>query len=244
MFIIDTAVRGERKFASPHLFLVSRARQYPAFAKAVLLCILITGMLVYRRPDQFSAPYVWVEEMLVLRDFSEQGLLAVFGTVAGFQYLATRLLLVLSFQSSILHAPAINVALTVAFTCFVALNICFAPTHLRGRFFCAVATLVIPTGAEVYAVAIYTFWWAGLLAILALIWRNELAGLAFKSAPDRRINKSDNYPAGSALRRARLLRAHAIEQSSCSHCSPVCAGWRHHYAACIRKRRKSFAQDA
>jgi hypothetical protein len=173
MFIIDTAVRGERKFASPHLFLVSRARQYPAFAKAVLLCILITGMLVYRRPDQFSAPYVWVEEMLVLRDFSEQGLLAVFGTVAGFQYLATRLLLVLSFQSSILHAPAINVALTVAFTCFVALNICFAPTHLRGRFFCAVATLVIPTGAEVYAVAIYTFWWAGLLAILALIWRNE-----------------------------------------------------------------------
>ncbi len=145
-------------------------------APVVALCGLTVLALFWRRPDQYIQPYIWIEEGNVLRDFAERGISAVFGIINGFPDLVARIILVASFQISILQAPWIGIAATTLFTTFVALSVYLAPTHLRWPFLCAVATLVIPTGPENYAVTLMTFWWAGILILLALIWREDHQG--------------------------------------------------------------------
>ena len=48
--------------------------------------------------------------------------------------------------------------------------VAFSPTHLRYRPLCALAVLLVPTDSGVFAVSLYTFWWAGILLLLALLW--------------------------------------------------------------------------
>ncbi len=137
------------------------------------LWLLTVVVLVWRRPDQFSHPYIWGEESFVLRDYTERGLAAIFGSIHGFPDLIARAISVFSFQLSILHAPWIGLILTTAFTAFVVSSVYLSPTHLRWRYLCATVTLIIPTGPENYAVTLYSFWWAGLLLLLALLWRES-----------------------------------------------------------------------
>jgi len=112
---------------------------------------------------------VGVENWFV-RDASRRWMLTFpFGLIHGFPNLISRVITVTSFKLSALHAPAIGVALTTAFTCFVVLCIYFAPTHLRARFVCAAIPLLIPAGPETFAVPLMSFWWAGLLLFLALL---------------------------------------------------------------------------
>ena len=83
------------------------------------LWLLTVVVLVWRHPDQFSHPYIWGEESFVLRDYTERGLAAIFGSTHGFPDLIARAISVFSFQLSILHAPWISLILTTAFTAFV-----------------------------------------------------------------------------------------------------------------------------
>jgi hypothetical protein len=48
-----------------------------------------------------------------------------------------------------------------------------APTSLKGKSLCALAVLLNPNGAEVYVVPLYSFWFAGLLVALALLWDKD-----------------------------------------------------------------------
>ena len=144
--------------------------------KLTALVALTMAILVWRRSDQFTHPYIWMEESWMLREYASDGLSAVFGTVNGFPQLVARVLAVTSYKVAIFAAPEIGVALASAFTCFVVVSIALAPTYLRWPYACAAATLVIPTGAENYATVIVTFWWAGLLLPLALLWREQRQG--------------------------------------------------------------------
>lgn len=140
------------------------------------LCGLTVLVLVWRRPDQFIQPYVWMEEGNILRDFAERGLSAVFGVINGFPDLVSRIIMVGAFQISIFQAPWIAIAATTLFTMFAVLSVYLAPTRLRWPFLCALVTLIIPTGPENYAIGLMAFWWAGILLLLALVWRDEHQG--------------------------------------------------------------------
>jgi hypothetical protein len=141
-----------------------------AIVPALALCALTVAVLAIRRPDQFTHPYIFIEDGQIMQAYAQQGVSAVFGLIHGFPNLISRVITVTSFKLSALHAPAIGVALTTAFTCFVVLCIYFAPTHLRARFVCAAIPLLIPAGPETFAVPLMSFWWAGLLLFLALLW--------------------------------------------------------------------------
>jgi hypothetical protein len=139
-------------------------------ALASLLVIATIGVLFWRRPDQFLAPFLWAEESTILGEYAERGWASIAQPVQGYHILVSRLVTTAAFQLSFARAPSFALWITVAFTCLVMLAVAFSPTHLRWRPLCALAVLLVPTDGEVFAVALYTFWWAGILLLLALLW--------------------------------------------------------------------------
>lgn len=136
----------------------------------LLLCITV-AVLFLRRPDQFLAPYIWVEDgRYILREYFDQGWGTLLKPLAGYLVLATKIISYLSFKASILYAPQIELVLTVLLTFGVVAAVAFSPTHLRLPVLCAISVLLIPTDAENFAVSSYAFWWAGIFYLLALIW--------------------------------------------------------------------------
>ncbi len=159
------------EYATGGSIAISRARSWKALSKTSLLVAATLLVLFYRRPDQFLHPYIWVEDGTeILKAFAETGAWSLFKPVSGYHVLATKLVTLSAYKISFLWAPEIAVAPTVAFTCGVIASVALAPTHLRWRPLCALLPVLIPTDSEVFAVSEYTFWWAGLWIILALIW--------------------------------------------------------------------------
>lgn len=137
----------------------------------ISLCAFTILVLYLGRPDQFLHPYIWVEDGTVnLKGYAERGFWSVFDPVAGYYILASKIIALAAFKASILRAPEIELVLVVAFTCFVVAAVALSPTHLPWPYLCAVGILLIPTDAEVFAVSLYAFWWAGILILLALLW--------------------------------------------------------------------------
>jgi hypothetical protein len=134
------------------------------------LVLASIAILFARRPDQFLHPYIWVEEGLyTLRFYAERGWITLFHPLSGYLMLASKLITLTAFQLSILWAPQILAALTIAFTCAIALS----PTHLKWPYACALAALLVPSNPEVFGTGHYTFWWAGLLLPLTVLWTDE-----------------------------------------------------------------------
>lgn len=158
--------------------LLVKTRSYRAVADALGLCLFTVAVLFWRRPDQFIYPSIWDEGgTVVLKAYAEHGWSSLFEPVNGYFILSTKLISLAAFQLSILDAPRILLWLTVAFTCAVVLAIRFSPTYLYWPLLCAIAVLLVPTDGEVFAVELYSFWWAGLLLLLALAWSgNESSG--------------------------------------------------------------------
>lgn len=151
----------------------SREAPSPAM-QAALLTVITILVLFLRRPDQFLHPYIWVEEgKYVLPDYLDNGPWILTHPLAGYSQLASKIIAYAAFKTSILWAPEIALALVVAFTCAVIVAVALSPTHLKWPFACAIATLLIPTDAEAFAVSAYAFWWAGILLLVALLWDAE-----------------------------------------------------------------------
>jgi hypothetical protein len=151
-----------------------RGRPATRPAHAAILAVVTLAILFARRPDQYLHPYIWVEEgVYTLRAFVERGWEAVFEPLAGYLVVSSKLIDLAAFQLSIRWAPELAVALVTLFTCLVVAAIAFSPTHLRWPFACAIATLLVPSDPEVFAVGTYSYWWAGLLLPLALLWVGE-----------------------------------------------------------------------
>jgi hypothetical protein len=142
------------------------------------LCLLTVAVLAFRQPDQFLRPYIWGEDGLYnLPGLARHGLWILFEPIAGYEVLAMKLLSIATFKTSVLYAPEIGVVLATALTCVVVLAVALSPTYLPAPFLCAVAVLLIPTDPEVFAVVLHAFQWAGLLLLLARLWRSERQAL-------------------------------------------------------------------
>ena len=145
--------------------------------------LLTVAVLWWRRPDQFSHPYIWVEEgSYTLKAYAASGLASLIDPVSGYFVLAAKLIALTAFRLSIAWAPEIETALTVLFTAAVAGAVALAPTSLRARPWCAVWLLVLPLESEIYAVSEYAFWWAGVLLVLALLWDSRQGGTGWRAA--------------------------------------------------------------
>jgi hypothetical protein len=140
----------------------------------ISLILITVAILFLRRPDQFLAPYVWVEDgSFVLREYLENGWRTILYPLAGYLVISTKIISAASFKASILYAPQIAIVLTTLFTCGVVCAIAFSPTHLRCPVLCAFSVLLVPTDPEVFAVSLYAFWWAGILCLLAAMWDED-----------------------------------------------------------------------
>jgi hypothetical protein len=129
------------------------------------------AILFARRPDQFLSPAIFAEDgRVILYHYAERGLASIVEPVNGYQILAAKLIDLTAFKISLAFAPEISVALTVMFTCAIAIAIAQSPTYLPWPFLCALAALLVPSAPENFAVPLYAFWWAGLLLALALLW--------------------------------------------------------------------------
>jgi hypothetical protein len=143
-------------------------------AAASLLTIASAAIVFARRPDQFLHPYIWVEEgVYTLRFYAENGWSTLFEPLAGYLLTASKLIDLTAFQVSILWAPEIAAGLAIAFTCAVVVAIALSPTHLKWRYACALAAVLVPSNPEVFGTGSYAFWWAGLLLPLAVLWSEE-----------------------------------------------------------------------
>ncbi|WP_313283644.1 hypothetical protein [Stenotrophomonas indicatrix] len=147
---------------------------YVVAGKCVVIFAFTLLVLALRRPDQFSAPYIWVEDGTVsLRQFLEHGWYSLLDPVAGYLILPSKLIHLTAMTLSAPHYPAIANWLNVCFHAGVLCAIALSPTRLRAPMLCALAALLIPTDAEVFATSHYAFWWGSLLLIPPLLWRDD-----------------------------------------------------------------------
>lgn len=140
----------------------------------LILVIFSLVILYFRRPVQFLNPYPLTEDAtVILNDYLINGWGSLAQTVNGYYILSSKLINLISYEISFWHYPAIASALTQMFIIAVICAIAFAPTHLKAPYWCAVMTLLVKTGAECFGTPLYSFWWAGLLLVLVVIWRNN-----------------------------------------------------------------------
>lgn len=153
-----------------------------SFTRVAALVLVTLAVLFLRRPDQFLDPALWVEEgTAVLNGYAHRGLASIIEPINGYHSLTGRLLTLAAFKTSLAWAPEIASALAVAFTCAVVVAIAASPTHIPWPFFCALAAMLVPSDPEVFGVALYSFWWAGLLLPVALLW-DTTRGMAWLRA--------------------------------------------------------------
>ena len=179
MNIVEPFPLDQAAFRRPRsLFSRKLGHSVPLKAAALLLFTIL--VLFLRRPGQFSNPYLWVEDgTLTLRSFADHGAYILVEPLSGYHVFASKLLSFVAFRLSALHAPAVEATLAVIGTCAVILAIAFSPTHLRFPALCAIAPLLVPTDAEVFATSAYFFWWVGYLLVLVPLWRSEKQALRF-----------------------------------------------------------------
>ena len=88
----------------------------------------------------------------------------------------------IAFTISPTYYPLIGTVLAWAFTVAVALAIALSPVIVRGGPWLALAALLVPSDPEVFGLPLYTFWWAGLLVLLAALWRPGAPGTGWRVA--------------------------------------------------------------
>jgi len=143
---------------------------------SVLAVIVVSTLfaMILRRPDQWAAPYVWIEEgTIMLPDFIATGWRALFHEVNGYFLLPTKLIIAISATLSFRWLPEIEYWFTLAFTAGVLAAVAFTPTQLKYRVACALALLALPTDSEVFAMSALAFWWGTVLTVLPLLWRPD-----------------------------------------------------------------------
>lgn len=119
---------------------------------------------------------------MILRDYVDRGLVSVFEPLNGYFILIARLMSLAAFKASFLWAPELSAALAVALTCAVIVAIALSPTLLPRPYLFAIVPLVIPSDPEVFNVALYSVWWAGVLLLLVLIWDSDRGKLWLRVA--------------------------------------------------------------
>jgi hypothetical protein len=138
---------------------------WPAFI------LLLVAIFVWRRPDQFLHPYVWVEEGTVtLPAYVAEGWKSLVAPVAGYLVLPAKLIFLIAASLSFSHLPSIEYWLTLIFEVGTLALVAYSPTRLRFPKVAALAIALLPTDSEVFAVSEYVFWWGTIWSFVAIFW--------------------------------------------------------------------------
>jgi hypothetical protein len=148
-------------------------RRYELVWTFLAMVLLTAAIIWWRRPEQVTHPYIWDEELTFIDSWLHRGWLGVFNPVNDELIFSSSFLGILSLQLTFLHFARATATFAILFTAGIATAIALSPTYLRWRGLCALATLLIPTNAEVFGVLLYSFWWAILLLFLVILWEDS-----------------------------------------------------------------------
>jgi hypothetical protein len=143
-------------------------------AGVIAACVLVW---VWRRGHQFTHPYVWDEESVILRTYLDHGWAAALKPVQGYVVLPASFLVTLAATLSFAHLAGLEwvFAVLVAAATFALLVVPdsrWGPPRVRAGM--AAATVLVPVNPEVFGVLLYSFWWATLWPLIVLGWRRSL----------------------------------------------------------------------
>jgi hypothetical protein len=147
----------------------------------VALAALFFGLLLLRRGQQLFSPQVWDEDgTQIIRDFINEGAIALFKPVNGYLVLAPKLISWLSLSVSFSFYPYVSTILTWAFILAVLLLIALYPSKLSGGVLLSLCVLLVPTHPEVFGIPLASLWWASLLLLVVLFWDEQAGNLPLR----------------------------------------------------------------
>lgn len=93
--------------------------------------------------------------------------------VQGYLITSSKIINFIAIKSSFYYYPEIAAYLAIAFMVGIFIAVWLSPTTLNYKWLCAVLMFLQPFNPEAFSVALYSFWWSGLLLVLALLWNNS-----------------------------------------------------------------------
>jgi hypothetical protein len=143
----------------------------------VAFCVLIW---IWRRPGQLTHPYVWQEEVTILRHYLSGGFIGALRPVEGYLILPPAFLFAVAAKISIVQLPWLTSAFALLVFVATILMILVVDSRwgdLKTRAAMAATAALVPTNPEVFGVLLYSFWWATLWPLIILGWRRSLWAL-------------------------------------------------------------------
>lgn len=131
------------------------------------------ALWVARRPEQFSRPYVWAEESIIVHNYLQHGWAAAVEPVNGsLNFPATPLITAAAALdlSALATVNTASAAAVFALTVWILVVPDSAWGGIRSRIVMAATMPLCPTDPEVFGVALYAFWWASLWPLIILGW--------------------------------------------------------------------------
>lgn len=122
-------------------------------SQVLILCLLITLILLIRRPDSFFQPQLWAEDATIfLKQQVEDGASAVFKPYAGYLNLGSRLIALMGANVRFLYIPTFYnfCSLLVLLGCASIIAQCRLPLPSGCKYLMALALVLIPHGGEVF----------------------------------------------------------------------------------------------
>jgi hypothetical protein len=148
----------------------------------VFVIVAATAISMARRPDEFHAHYVWVEESFIVSRWLDDGWTSAFDPLQGDFIPFTAGAIGLASRLDWLGFPTIDYVLAVvtfAATCALLLiprsRWGGLPVRAAMVFFLA----LVPVDPETYDVALYTFWWTSLWPLIVLGWERRPGRFGF-----------------------------------------------------------------
>lgn len=140
----------------------------------VAFCVVIW---IWRRPGQLTHPYVWDEEVTLLRHYLDGGFIGALRPVQGYLILPPAFLFAVAAKISIVQLPWLTYFFASLVFIATILMIVVPDSRwgdLKFRAAMAATAALVPTNPEVVGVLLYSFWWATLWPLIILGWRRSL----------------------------------------------------------------------
>lgn len=156
---------------------MNKARKFDKNTRDVLLIIiLVTAALFYRRPDAFTHSQLWAEDYpIYFLQNEDMGLKALFTPYGGYLHFVPRLLALLfgSLKVNYLYIPICYDYSAWLITVLIALNIWKTSAYLniKNRVVYAVAFVFLPLGSDIFMNYTNINWITGLFLINFLVTR-------------------------------------------------------------------------
>lgn len=158
----------------------SRQISSKSILQVLLLFLIFFGLAAARRWQQLASPQVWDEDGRIVSGFLSNGWHEFLQPINGYLILVPKIITRISLACSIYYYPAVSTILACSFSAIVALAVTFSPTHLRMKWLCALLMFLVPSDAEVFALPLYSLWWAGILLMLVALWDEKSPDCRFR----------------------------------------------------------------